>query len=269
MSAAGPDEMKEDAAAKESAGTSQKVQPEAVSSEAEEQERKRLRAQVKKVSIYMAVGIVGGLVPLIIAAAVDFFYGEKREARDKVRYAENALTFEKEWRQSLERDLTKLRAELTESSETRAYVSSELATVKAALIAEREKRQGVEAANADFSKRIAKLTESLALVQQVLSAPDAKLSKAKDALDRMRKQHRDFMTGVELGRSLTGDDLSVLADILTAPDQLRSSKELTAATVEAYESRIQTVDSIVRSALAAEKHLSQEPTSKDAPSPKN
>jgi len=262
MSAADPEEVKEDPAAKESAGTPEKVQHQPVSSEAEEQERKRLRARLKRISLYLALGIVIGLVPTIITSLVGFFYGEKIEAKNEVWRAEYLLSLEKEHGHRLEVDVA-------ESIKLERACSSEIASVKEALIAEREKRVSTGADNADLSKRIAKLTESLALVQQVLSAPDAKLAKAKSALDQTRKQHKDFMTGVELGRSLTGDDLSLLADILTAPDQLRSSKELTAATVEAYESRIQTVDSIVRSALAAEKNLSQEPTSEEAPSPKN
>lgn len=261
MSAADPDEVKEDAAAKESAGASQKAQHQPVSSEAEEQERKRLRARLKLATRYVALGVVIFLLGSAIMGLINFFYGETRDAKF-------ALEFERKNTQRLEGELADRKVELAELVKVERACSSELASVKAALIAEKEKRLSIGEDNTDLSKRIAKLIESLALVQQVLSAPDAKLAKAKDALDRMRKQHKDFMTGVDLGRALTGDDLSVLADILTAPDQLRSTKEFTAATVEAYESRIQTVDSIVRSALAAERHLSPSPVPEHFPTPK-
>lgn len=263
MSAADPDEIKEDADVdvEESAGAPQAVQRQPVPSEAEEQERKRLRARLKLATRYVALGVVIFLLGTAILGLINFFYGETRDAKF-------ALEFERKNSQRLERELADRKVELAELIKVERACSSELASVKAALVAEREKRMSTGTDNADMSKRIAKLTESLALVQQALTAPDAKLAKAKDALDRMRKQHKDFMTGVELGRALTGDDLSVLADILTAPDQLRSTKELTAATVEAYESRIQTVDSIVRSALAAERHLSPRPTQEDSPTPK-
>jgi septal ring factor EnvC (AmiA/AmiB activator) len=261
MSAAEPGGMKEDAAPKESDSAFQEVQPQPASSGADRQEWKKRRARMKIASRYVAMGVVIVLLAATIQALVEFFYGERRDAKF-------ALKFEIERRERLEVELADVKVQLAKSMELERAVSSELAAVKAALTAEREKRMSIGTDNADQSKRIAKLTESLSLVQQVLAAPDAKLAKAKDALDQMRK-HKDFMKGVELGRILTGDDLSVLADILTAPDQLRSSKELTAATVEAYESRIETVDSIVRSALAAEKYLPQRPAPEDSPSPRN
>jgi chromosome segregation ATPase len=269
MSTDDPDGMKEDVAAKQSAGAAQEVQPQPVSSEAKEQERTRRRARTKTATRYVVLGVVIVLVAATIHSLIDFFYGEKRKAEYSVREAQNFLDFERKNSQRLERDLADRKGELAELIKIERACSSELASVKAALIAERERRVSIGVDNADLSKRIAKLTESLALAQQALTAPDAKLAKAKEALDRMRKQHKDFMAGVELGRALTGDDFSVLADIFTAPDELRSSKELTAATVAAYESRIQTVDTIVRSALAAEKYLSQKPAPETSPAPRN
>lgn len=255
--------MKENAAGKESAGASEEDQPQPVSSEAKKQEQRRRRARVKTATRYVAMGVAIVLLAAAIQGLVEFFYGERIELKV-------ALKFEIERRERLERELTEVKAQLAKSMELERAASSELAAVKAALNAERERRMSIGTDNADLSKRIAKLTESLALVQQALAAPDARLAKAREALNQMWKQHKDFMKGVELGRFLTGDDLSVLANILTAPDQLRSSKELTAATVEAYESRIQTVDSIVRSALAAEKYFSQRPAPEESPpAPKN
>lgn len=224
-------------------------------SDADKQDRKKLRAQVKKMGLHVVTGVVIFLISVLIAALANFFYGETREAK-------NALTLEKERNQRLERDL----ADLTRLQRDG---NSELATVKAALNSEREKRSSTEAHNADLSKRIAKLTESLALVQQVLVAPDATLTKAKQALAERRKRHDANMTGSDIAKHLTGDDLSFLLAIFDAPGQLESHRELTAATVQAYESRIQTVDSIVRSALAAEKYLSPRPAPGDSPSPQN
>ena len=261
MSVVDPDGIKEDGAAMESASASQEVQPDPVSSEAEEQERKRRHARLKTTTRYVALGVVIILLGTAILGLINFFYGETRDAKF-------ALEFERKNSQRLEILLADRKVELAELAKVERVCSFELASVKAALIGEKEKRLSTGADNVDLSGRIAKLTESLALAQQALTAPDAKLAKAKDALDQIRKQRRDFRKGVELGKSLTGDDFSVLADIFTAPDELRSSKELTAATVEAYESRIQTVDTIVRSALAAERHLSPRPTPEDSPTPK-
>jgi hypothetical protein len=206
-------------------------------------ERKGLPIQVKKVTLAVISGVIIFLVSGLILALASFFYGDAREAKI-------LLATEKERRLDLERDV----AELKKSLQT---VGSELAATNALLSTEKEKRQSLENKNADYLKRISKLTEAMALVQQNLAAPSATLDKAKRVWDQKRKQGRDFKTGMSIGELFSGDDFSGLADLFNAPDQLRASMELTAAAVEAYESRIQASQGIIRSALAAEISLTR------------
>ncbi|HVF71760.1 MAG TPA: hypothetical protein VM940_09130 [Chthoniobacterales bacterium] len=221
--------------APETPPTAPELQHEPVSSAFSKPNPTRFRAEVKKMGLHVVAGVAVFLVSVLIAALANFFYGETREAK-------NALTLEKERNQRLERDL----ADLSKLQQTD---SADLAATKAALISEKEKGASSDAHVADLSKRIATLTERMALVQQVLVAPDATLVKAQQAM--AERQRRSKAT-----KLLTGDDLTFLVELFDAPGELQFSRELTAATVHAYESRIQTVDSIVRSALAAEKHLS-------------